>query len=110
MARKIRSFHFDGEAHHLQEEEAVRVRDLQTGTVTLVREADGAPRVIRAADLNVAVPGRPGPVTEDRLYDLRAMLEETLALGFTDEEIIELLEIARRHQLLRIPCEAGGEA
>lgn len=107
MARKFRSFHFDGAAHHLQEEEAVRPRDLQTGTVTLVREADGAPRVIRAADLNVAAPG---PVAEDRLYDLRAMLEETLALGFTDEEIIELLEIARRHQLLRVPLEAGGDA
>jgi len=103
MARNFRSFRFEGERHRLSEEEEVRLQDIQNGTVTLNRESDGSERVIRAADLNVPMPGVaeiPGP---DRLYDLRILVEETLALDFNDEEIVEMLEIARRHLLLRVP-------
>jgi hypothetical protein len=103
MTREFRSFQFDGATHRLAEEPRVREGDLRDGALTLLREPDGERRVIRAADINVPLPAAVPPIAPERLYDLRVLVEQALALGFTDDEIIEILEIARTHCLLRVP-------
>jgi len=108
MAREFRSFQFDGEAYHLAEEPRVRESDVRAGTLTLRRETDGERRVIRAADINVPLPAAVPPIAPERLVDLRVLVEQALALGFTDAEIIEILEIARTHCLLRASGSAEG--
>jgi len=103
MAREFRSFQFDGATHRLVEEPRVRESDVRSGRLTLLREPDGERRVIRAADINVPLPAAVPPIAPERRYDLRVLVEQALALGFTDAEIIEILEIARTHCLLRVP-------
>ena len=101
MTREFRAFEFDGTPHRLAAEPTVRAADIRDGALTLVRETDGERRIIRAADINVALPAAIAPPAPERQYDLRVLVESALELGFTDDEIIEILEIARRHRLLR---------
>lgn len=101
--RRFRSFLFGGERYHLDEDPKVRQGDLCRGAVTLVRERDGRRRVIFARELNLPPPRAVPPPAPERQYDLRRLIEEALELDFTDGEIVEIVEIARRHGLLRTP-------
>ncbi|MBN2491346.1 MAG: hypothetical protein JXQ29_10915 [Planctomycetes bacterium] len=103
MTREFRPFLFDAARHRLAADEATRAADIRDGTLTLVRQSDGARRVIRAADVNLPLPAAVPPPSADRQYDFRTLVERALELEFTDAEVIEIMEIARRHRLLREP-------
>ena len=103
MTQPARTFWFESVPHRLDEDPAVRAADLRDGTLTIVGQDSGDRRVIRAADINVPLPAAVPPPEPERLYHLRELVERALALAFTDAEVIEILEIARTHCLLRGP-------
>lgn len=111
MSEPARTFLFENLPHRLDPDPAVRAADLRDGILTIVAEETGDRRVIRAAAINVALPAAVPTPAPERRYHLRELVERALALGFSDAEVIEILEIARTHCLLRVPqSEAGAEA
>ncbi len=101
MTRRYRSFEIQGVPHHLDEAPDVRARDLDRGEATVVREDTGETYALRAADLNIALPASVPPIEPERRVDLRCVMERGIELDYADIDIVELIEIARRHALLR---------
>jgi hypothetical protein len=102
-----RVFPLEGVPCRLVLDEDVREADIAACRVTVERADNGERARVDAAEVMFPpVPG--GNMTDpERPYSLRLVLEEMLALGFTDEWIAVISNAIRRHRLLETVIGEG---
>jgi hypothetical protein len=96
-------FFLNGEWWRLDEDPAVRARDLENGAATLVHPETGRTLVLHASALQL--PPLPGldPIPDEDCYDLRSLIEEILSLGLDTAQAQVVMGLVTRRRMLREP-------
>jgi hypothetical protein len=94
---------FKGETWRLVEDPAIRERDLREGSVTLTKPETGATLVFRTKDIQAPPVAGLDEIPDADRYDLRALVEDILSLGFDSLAADVIIGLATRRRLLREP-------